>query len=81
MGYLSPDETFENMLQSGASPGLGEGKNLIFFRFGYLHVAKLGEFGGMLPREFFLKRCNLVCFRCVLIRFCLYFFQKLLFFI
>ena len=45
-----------------------------FFRFGNLHVAKRhaahGEamriargFGGMLPREIFLKRCNLVRFR------------------
>ena len=25
--------------------------------------ALLGGFGGMLPREFFLKRCNLVRFR------------------
>ena len=40
-----------------------------FFRFGNLHVAKrhacalLGGFGGMVPRENFLKRCNLVRFR------------------
>ena len=60
---------------SGASPGFGRGgaKNF-FFKFGNLHVAKrhaahgeacalLGGFGGMLPRENFLKRCNLVRFR------------------
>ena len=54
--------------------GGGGAKNFFFFRFGNLHVAKLhaahGEamrivrgFGGMLPREIFLKRCNLVRFR------------------
>ena len=26
MGYLSPDENFENMLQSGASPGFDWGR-------------------------------------------------------
>ena len=52
----------------GASPGFvrGGAKNF-FFRLGTLHVAKpcalLGGFGGMLPRENFLKRCNLVRFR------------------
>ena len=43
------------------------GAKKFFFRFGNLHVAKpcalLGGFGGMLPRENFLKRCNLVRFR------------------
>ena len=43
----------------------GGGKNF-FFRFGNLHVAKpcdlLGGFGGMLPREIFLKWCNMVRF-------------------
>ena len=50
------------------------GGNNSFFRFGMLNVAKrhaahgeamralLGEFGGMLPRENFLKLCNLVRF-------------------
>ena len=45
-----------------------------------LHMAKpctlLGGFGGMLPQEICLKRCNLVRFRVILIRFCLYFFSK-----
>ena len=57
---------------SGASPGFGRGgPRNFFFRFGNLHVSKrhaahcevLGGFGGMLPREIFLKRCNLVRFR------------------
>ena len=60
---------------SGASPGFGRGgaKNF-FLRFGNLHVAKRHAahgkamriargFGGMLTRENFLKRCNLVRFR------------------
>ena len=48
----------------------GGGQEYFFFRFGNLHVAAHGEamriargFGGMLSREFFLKRCNLVRFR------------------
>ena len=41
----------------------GGGPRIFFFRFGTLHVAKLGGFGGMLLRENFLKRCNLVRFR------------------
>ena len=60
---------------AGASPGFGRGgARIFFFRFGNLHVAKRhaahGEamriargVGGMLPREIFLKRCNLVRFR------------------
>ena len=53
---------------TGASPGFRRGgARIFFFRFGNLHVAKpcalLGGFGGMLPRENFLKRCNLVRFR------------------
>ena len=35
---------------------------IFFFRFGNLHVAKLWGFGGMLPRENFLKWCHLVRF-------------------
>ena len=58
-----------------ASPGFGRGGPRIFFsdlgicmsRSDMLRMAKpcalLGGFGGMLPRENFLKRCNLVCFR------------------
>ena len=55
-------------------PRIWEGGQEFFFRFGNLHVAKqhagmakpcslLGGLGGMLPREIFLKRCNLVRFR------------------
>ena len=44
----------------------GGGPRIFFFRFGNLHVAKpcalLGGFGGMSPRENFLKWCNLVRF-------------------
>ena len=53
---------------SGASPGFGRGggARIYFFRFGNLHVAKpcalLGGFGGMPPREIFLKWCNMVRF-------------------
>ena len=61
---------------SGASPGFGRGGGQEFFfsdlgicmsRSDMLRMAKpcalLGGFGGMLPRENFLKRCNLVRFR------------------
>ena len=61
---------------AGASPGFGRGGGQeIFFsdlgicmsRSDMLRMAKpcalLGGFGGMLPRENFLKRCNLVRFR------------------
>ena len=61
---------------TGASPGFGRGGGQeIFFsdlgicisRSDMLRMAKpcalLGGFGGMLPRENFLKRCNLVRFR------------------
>ena len=60
----------------GRPQDLGGGAKNFFFRFGNVHVAKqhaahgeaaacalLGGFGGMLPRENFLKRCNLVRFR------------------
>ena len=58
----------------GRPQDLGGGAKNFFFRFVILHVAKRhaahGEamriargFGGMLPRENFLKRCNLVRFR------------------
>ena len=60
-------------LWQGRPQDLGGGGQEFFFRFGNLHVAKRhaahGEtmriargFGGMLPREKFLKRCNLVRF-------------------
>ena len=59
---------------SWASPGFRRGAKSFLFRFENLHVAKRhaahGEamhiargFGSMLPREFFLKRCNLVRFK------------------
>ena len=60
---------------AGASPGFGRGggQEFFFFRFGNLHVTKRHAahgkamrfargFGGMLPRENFLKWCNLVRF-------------------
>ena len=58
----------------GASPGFGRGGPRIFFsdlgicmsRSDMPRMAKpcalVGGFGGMLPREIFLKRCNLVRF-------------------
>ena len=53
-------------LVPGASPGFGRGGGKKFF-FQIWEFAKpcalLGGFGGMLPRENFLKRCNLVRFR------------------
>ena len=65
-----------NMHMTGASPGFGRGGGQEFFfsdlgicmsRSDMLRMAKpcalLGGFGGMLPRENFLKRCNLVRFR------------------
>ena len=60
---------------SGASPGFGRGRAKNFFsdlvmcmsRSDMLRMAKpcamLGGFGDMLPRENFLKLCNLVRFR------------------
>ena len=59
---------------TGASPGFGRGGGqefsdleLCMSRSDMLRMAKpcalLGGFGGMLPRENFLKRCNLVRFR------------------
>ena len=65
---------FYLLIAAGASPGFGRGGGMnFFFRFGNLHVAKRhaahGEamrfargFGGMPPRENFLKWCNLVRF-------------------
>ena len=47
----------------GRPQDVGGGAKNFFFRSGNLHVAKLGGFGGMLPRENFLKQCNLVHFR------------------
>ena len=65
------------LVYSGASPGFGRGggpRNFFFADLGIcmsrsdmLRMAKpcalLGGFGGMPPRENFLKRCNLVRFR------------------
>ena len=64
----------DRILPSGASPGFGRGGQEFFSdlelcmsRSYMLLMAKpfalLGGFGGMLPRENFLKRCNLVRFR------------------
>ena len=51
---------------AGGPQDLAGGTKHFFPRFGNLHVAKpcalLGGFGGMLPREYFLKGCNLVRF-------------------
>ena len=65
-----------NIHITGASPGFGRGGGQEFFfsdlgicmsRSDMLRMAKpcalLGGFGGMPPRENFLKRCNLVRFR------------------
>ena len=79
-------KNYNNEIQStGASPGFGRGQDF-FFRFGNLYVAKpcalLGGFGGMLPREIFLKWCNLVRFRVYFDQILpLFFSQKLPFFI
>ena len=77
-GFLFPVSRpiCKNLLMSGASPGFGRGGGQeIFFsdlgicmsRSDMLRMAKpcalVGGFGGMLPRENFLKRCNLVRFR------------------
>ena len=66
-------EIYNDTYITGASPGFGRGgQEFFFFRFGNLHVAKrhaaspcalVGGSGGMLPRENFLKQCNLVRFR------------------
>ena len=59
-------------------PRILEGGGQFFFKFGNLHVAKLGGFGGMLSREIFLKRCNLVRFRVYFDQILsLFFFKKL----
>ena len=74
-GSISPSSTY-TYVDAGASPGFGRGGGQEFFfsdlgicmsRSDMLRMAKpcalLGGFGGMLPRENFLKRCNLVSFR------------------
>ena len=50
---------------TGASPGFGRGgaKNFFFSDLGICMSRSDMDFGGMLPRENFLKRCNLVRFR------------------
>ena len=51
---------------AGASPGFGRGgaKKSFFQIWEFAcRMSLLGGFGGMLPRENFLKRCNLVRFR------------------
>ena len=72
---------------TGASPGFGRGGGKLFSDLGIcmsrsdmLRMAKpsalLGWFGGMLPREFFLKRCNLVRFRVYFVQILYLFFFK-----
>ena len=64
---------------TGASPGFGRGWQEIIFRFGNLHVAMriVWGFGGILSRENFLKRCNLVRFRVYFDQIlCIFFFQN-----
>ena len=57
------------------------GEDIFFFRFLNLHVASLGGFGGMFPRENIFKWCNLVRFGEYLDQILsLKFFFKLLFF-
>ena len=55
-----------NVYMQGRSQDLGGGARIFFFRFGNLRLAKpcalVGGFGGMLPRENFLKCSNLVRF-------------------
>ena len=85
--YLSPlSMCVHDICMQGRPQDLGGGGPRIFFsdlgicmsRSDMLRMAKpcalLGGFGGMLPRENFLKRCNLVSFR-------VYFDQILPFFI
>ena len=52
---------------AGASPGFGRGGQEFFFQvweFACREAMRIARgFGGMLPRENFLKRCNLVRFR------------------
>ena len=52
-----------NALYAGASPGFGRGGGQEFFFSDLGTCMSLGGFGGMLPRENCLKRCNLVRFR------------------
>ena len=70
------NEADERFLKSGASPGFGRGGQEFIFSSDLgicmsrgdmlgmaLPCALLGGFGGMLPQENFVKRCNLVRFR------------------
>ena len=63
-----------SIVQQGRPQDLGGGAKNFFSDLGICmsrsdmprmakQCALLGGFGGMLPREFFLKRCNLVRFR------------------
>ena len=50
-------------MHTGASPGFGKGGGQeIFFSDLEICMSLLGGFGGMPPREIFLKWCNLVRF-------------------
>ena len=72
--YITFSACYTGHQQGRLQDLIGGGNGFFFFRFGNLHVAKrhaahgeamriAREFGGMLPRENFLKRCNLVHFR------------------
>ena len=58
----SPNGRRKVSIIPGASPGFGRGGPRFFFSDLGICMS-LGGFGGMLPRENFLKRCNLVRFR------------------
>ena len=65
----------------GRPQDLGGGGQHFFFlilEFACREATRIARgFGGMLPREFFLKQCNLVRFRVHFDQICLYFIQKI----
>ena len=72
--------------RTGASPGFGRARYFFFIlgicmsRSDMLRIAR--GFGGMLPRENFLKRCNLVRFRVYFDQiWSLFFFKIIIFYI
>ena len=68
----------------GRPQDLGGGANIFFliWEFACREATRIARgFGGMLPQEIFLKQCNLVRFRVHFDQICLYFIQKLPFFI
>ena len=52
-------------MYQGRSQDLGGGARIFFFRFGNLHVALLGGFEGMPPRENLFKMVQFGAFWCV----------------